>query len=152
MKATYNHQVGRRMMVVATIVLFFCVSSVFGETFPCSICVGSSGWSNNGEGTVPECNTRISTRTLGSCTSASTTASCTENSKATKFTITYRPDYGTLCYLGCVAAEVCCKLACEGDIACLEECDNQAYVCKLSCVEDCIIVDQEYSDYATGCI
>ena len=149
-----------QQFVIVILAMAITSCPVLGVTYQCSKCVGYSGWqSNSGYGEPPDCDPKISTRTLGSCEDDSpNTGTCTENSKATKQETSYTLSYNTACEIACGVALAACGVTCDLlpyplDTACQTNICDPAYEACMELCQECVILDgPTYSDYQNGCI
>jgi hypothetical protein len=137
--------------MMAACLCAFAVSPAFAGD--CEECVGYSGWSTNDGGTAPDCDERVSTRSLGGC-EASESGDCSESSKATTMTTSYLAAEDEGCAQSCDLWHVACIVGClfSMDENCGNICNAMAVVCRSNCIE-CVILDGPTGgSYADGCV
>ncbi len=106
-----------------------------------------------GEGELPDCDDHNGSRTMGSCTHSSNPGdTCTENSKATKHTVTFDYVGPTLLEIAVCAGKLAiCIAACGGDSLCIDNCGLEYGNCLLEYCH-CEEISNEYLEYQTGCV
>ena len=119
----------------------------------CLKCSGYQPWSgaDPDAGTPPDCNPHVSSRTLGSCVPSSNPEdTCTESSQATEHIITYFLEGPTIEEEGiCAVLLALCLRYAENEydeIQCAIE-----YANCINSYSDCLIAENSYYNYQTGC-
>ena len=144
------------LIILLCCLLFFSASNIAGTLYCDSYCDGGSGWSGgSGGSTPPDCDTYVSTRTLGSCAGPGEDGeTCYENSMTTKHTKTYILEEDGPCLVECGLVYLVCIGACNyidpEDMECGAECLNERANCESYCL-DCLIMSDTYSDSQDGC-
>ena len=143
-----------KMMCILCCLLIFS-GSVISATYSCSYCTGTSDWGAGEGGTLPDCDVNVSTRTLGACAGpAQPGSSCTESSKPTVVTRTYKAEAPLLCTFACDMIWGLCYTACDKLVPdmpnCKPQCDNNHNSCRDDCIK-CVVITTTWSGYEMGC-
>ena len=137
------------LMCVLCCLLILSASNIAGTLYCNSYCEGGSGWSGGGGGTPPDCDSYVSTRTLGSCAGPGEDGeTCYENSMTTKHVKSYMLDGpSVLERADCAAGHVNC---CHTTQPCPDSCDTAFDDC-INGYSECLVITNDYITPQDGC-